>query len=59
MPDGPETPHPTEPNQTVKSIDRLLITGRELTFSELATWLTEMARCAAKIAQFEPEKATA
>ena len=54
MPDGPETPHSTEPNQTVKSIDRLVIGGRELKFSDLATWLTEMARYADKIAQFEP-----
>jgi hypothetical protein len=53
-PDGPETPHPTEPNQTVKSIDRLVITGRELTFSDLAMWLREMARYADRIAQFEP-----
>ncbi len=54
LPDGPEAPHPTEPNQTVKSIDRLVIGGRELKFSHLATWLTEMARCADRIAEFEP-----
>lgn len=49
-PDGPENPHPSEPNQTVKSIDRLVIGNRELQFSDLAVWLTEMARFAEKIA---------
>ena len=53
MPDGPETPHPTEPNQTVKTIDRLVIAQRELQFSHLATWLTEMGRFAEKIVAYE------
>lgn len=53
MPNGPETPHPTEPNQTNKLIDRLAIGQRELLFSNLAAWLTEMGRYAEKIAEFE------
>jgi hypothetical protein len=35
--DGPETPHPTEANQTNKSIDRLIVGGRELLFFDLST----------------------
>jgi hypothetical protein len=54
MPDGPERPHPTEPNQTVKSIDRLIIGQQEVTFAELAEWLREMGRSAEKIATFDP-----
>jgi len=54
-PDGPETPHPTEANQTTKSIDRLVIGQHELPFSSLATWLTEMGRFAEKIADFGPD----
>lgn len=53
-PDGPEAPHPTEPHQTIKTIDRLVIGTREVRFSELATWLTEMADFATKIAEFLP-----
>jgi len=52
-PDGPERPHPTEAQQTIKTIDRLAIAGRELLFSDLATWLREMARVADKIANFD------
>ena len=52
-PDGPETPHTTEPNQTIKSIDRLVIGQRELRFSSLAAWLTEMGRFAEKITEFD------
>jgi len=51
--DGPETPHPTEPNQTIKVIDRLVIAQRELKFSSLAAWLTEMGHFAEKIAIYE------
>jgi hypothetical protein len=51
-PDGPERPHPTEAQQTIKSIDRLAIAGRELLFSDLATWLKEMGYVADKIANF-------
>jgi hypothetical protein len=53
MPDGPETPHPTEPNQTIKTIDRLVIAQHELQFSNLATWLIEMGRFAEKIVAYE------
>lgn len=53
-PDGSETPHPTEANQTIKTVDRLTIGTREVSFDELATWLREMARVAEKIAEFGP-----
>ena len=52
-PDGPERPHPTELQQTIKSIDRLAIAGKELLFSDLATLLREMAQVADKIANFD------
>ena len=53
-PDGPVTPHPTETNQTIKTVDRLVIGFREVQFTELATWLKEMASVAEKIAEFGP-----
>jgi len=53
-PDGPETPHPTEPHQTIKTIDRLAIGTHEVRFSELASWLSEMASFAVMIAEFLP-----
>lgn len=53
-PDGPEVVHPTEPNQTIKTIDRLVVGTREVRFTELADWLTEMLRFAKKIADFLP-----
>ena len=53
-PDGPETPHPTEPHQTVKTIDRLIIGTREIKFSELVVWLSEMATVVVRIADFLP-----
>jgi hypothetical protein len=52
MPNGPETLHPTEPNQTIKTIDRLIIGPHELLFSELASFLIEMGHYAEKIAEF-------
>jgi hypothetical protein len=52
-PDGPEVPHSTEPNQTNKTIDRLVIAERELKFADLAAWLTEMGRFAEKIAAYQ------
>ncbi len=55
-PDGPETVHPTEANQTVKTIDRLVIAQRELLFSDLATWLKEMGHFAEKLASYGPTK---
>lgn len=53
-PDGPEEPHPTEPNQTIKTIDRLVIGGREVTFNELTAWLREMVETARTISDFAP-----
>ena len=52
-PDGPEVPHPTEPNQTNKTIDRLVIAELELKFADLAAWLTEMGRFAEKFADYQ------
>ena len=53
-PDGQEVPHPTEPNQTIKTIDRLVIGGREITFRELTDWLREMVETAQRISDFAP-----
>ena len=50
-PDGPEVKHPTEPNQTIKTIDRLVIGEHELLFSELAQWLSEMSEVVVAIAE--------
>ena len=55
-PDGPETAHPTEANQTVKIVDRLVIGTREIHFVELSIWLKEMAHVAEKIAEFGPDR---
>ncbi len=52
-PDGPESVHPTEPNQTIKTIDRLVIAERELLFQDLSTWLKEMACFADKISNYK------
>jgi hypothetical protein len=52
-PDGPETPHATEPGQTDKTIDRLIIGKQEIMFSDLAAWLSEMGRFADKLATYE------
>lgn len=52
-PNGPEIPHPSEPNQTIKTIDRLVIAQRELLFRDIAIWLTEMGSFADKIAKYE------
>ena len=53
-PDGPEMPHPTEESQTIKSVDRLVIGEREITFAELAELLREMGRFAERIAAYGP-----
>jgi hypothetical protein len=53
-PSGPEVPHPIEENQTIKTIDRLVIGNNEVLFSELACWLSEMGSHAQKIADFLP-----
>jgi hypothetical protein len=54
--DGPEVPHPSEPNQTIHTIDRLVIGAREITFTELAEWLREMVMTAQKSADFAPSQ---
>lgn len=53
-PDGPETPHPSEKNQTIKTIDRLVIGRSEVKFSDIAIWLKEMASVASKISEYNP-----
>lgn len=53
-PDGPETPHPSEANQTIKTIDRIIMGNREVSFAELASWLREMGAVAQSIAEFGP-----
>ena len=50
---GPETPIPHEPAQTLKTIDRLQIGSHEIPFSDLCKWLLEMARCAEQISEYE------
>ena len=54
--DGPEFPHPTEANQTIKTIDRLTIAGREISFLDLTAWLTEMGRFAEKLVASQTEQ---
>jgi len=54
IPYGPEQPHPTEVQQTLRVIDRLVITGFQLPFTIVAAWLTEMGRVAQIIASFDP-----
>lgn len=54
-PSGPEMPHPTEANQTIKTIDRLAIGDLEVRFSELADLLVEMQKFAVCIADFLPD----
>ncbi len=55
-PDGPEVPHPTEKNQTVKSIDRLVIGQLEVKFSDIAIWLKEMGLFAEKISTYQKQQ---
>jgi hypothetical protein len=57
-PDGPETPHPTESKQTIKTIDRLVIGKNEVKFSELAIWLKEMAEFVAIISDYLPNSSS-
>ncbi len=55
---GPEAPFPdsSQPNQTLKVIDRLIIGDREVLFSELIAWLHEMGECAERISKYERPK---
>ena len=57
LPDGPETAHPTESNQTIKTIDRLAIGESELLFIDLVAWLKEMGQFAEKIANYKTDSA--
>ncbi len=52
--DGPEVSHPTEQNQTVKTIDRLVIGSHEISFRELSQWLEEMMCAVSKITEVLP-----
>lgn len=56
--DGPEVPHPTESNQTVKTIDRLVIGNHEILFSELVQWLEEMTVAVSMITEVLPNSST-
>jgi hypothetical protein len=55
---GDERPVPDsdQPNQTLKVIDRLIIGDKQIFFSELAEWLTEMGDCAEVISNYERPK---
>ena len=53
-PSGNEVAHPTEPNQTIEMIDRLVIGKTELPFSELAALLHELHEFALSISDFLP-----
>lgn len=53
-PDGPERVDPTDAGMKIKSFDRLAIGSKELLFTELVAWLTEMCGEAQRIAKFEP-----
>lgn len=55
-PDGPEVVHPTEPGQTIKTFDRLVIGPHELTFDETARTLQELAVATEYIAKFKPDR---
>jgi hypothetical protein len=50
-PDGSEIPHPSEANQTIKTIDRLVIGSHEIKFRDLVIWLTEMMHVVARIVE--------
>jgi len=54
---GPVTPSPRpgQPDQMLKTIDRLVIGDNHVLFSEVVAWLYEMGDCAADIAAYAPE----
>jgi hypothetical protein len=52
-PEGPEVPHQSEPGQTVKTYDRIVIGPHELRFREVVETLEELAAAATHIAQFD------
>ena len=53
-PDGPEVAHPSEKNQTIKTIDRIRIADRELRLPDVVSWLTEMCGVGLQIANYGP-----
>lgn len=53
LPTGNEVPHPTEENQTIKTIDRVALGPHEVTFLDLAEWLQEMVRFATRLFEFD------
>ena len=52
-PEGPEVPHPSEPGQTVKTFDRVVVGSHEIYFREVVLTLQELAGAATHIAQFD------
>ncbi len=51
-PEGPEVPHATEPGQTVKTFDRVVVGPYELPFRDVVFTLEELATAAAHVARF-------
>ena len=54
LPDGPEDPHSTEENQTIKKIDRLIIGSKELKFEDIENQLREMLKYVRLIGNYLP-----
>lgn len=52
--EGLEVAHPTETNQTIKTIDHLVIGSHQITFRELVEWLTEMSEVVVRIVEVSP-----
>ncbi len=55
--DGPEVDHPSEVGQTNKTIDRLRVGTREITFVQLAEALHEMGEACGRIGNVPPIRA--
>ncbi|HET7085938.1 MAG TPA: hypothetical protein VFI23_14270 [Rhizomicrobium sp.] len=53
MADGIEVNHPTEPGQTIKTIDRLVVGSHTITFAELHNWLMEFGDYAEAISTYD------
>ena len=47
---GPEEPLPSEPGQTIKTIDRVELGTMEVRFEELRSWLLDLAAIASRMA---------
>ena len=55
QPDGPVTPiEDDQPNQTLKTIDRLVIGDIEISLRSICDWLVEMGHYAEKISDYDP-----